>query len=84
MHNGPLVMLRMLLLYARPWQQIVVCAICLAIGITLIALGHPAGIIAIIFGVFFSLPTLSKPVYKAWRTVRRTALPQSNTQDGSL
>jgi hypothetical protein len=88
MHNGPLVMLRMLLLYAKPWQQVLVCARLRghrsnAHRVRPTGGRHPDHLRHV-----FSLPTLPKPVYKTWiiKTwiiARRRHLVRGDARDGS-
>jgi hypothetical protein len=68
---GPLLALRLALLHAKPWQQLVVCAVIVGVGITLVTFGDLTGIIVICLGVFFAVPALSKMLPRAWRFLRR-------------
>lgn len=59
MHSGPFMVLRMWLLYAKPWQQLLICLTLVLSGVALIALvGHPSGVILAAFGVLFAIPVL--------------------------
>jgi hypothetical protein len=59
MHSGPLVILRMWLVHARPWQQLLICGVFIVGGLGLVVLtGQPAGALLAVFGVLFGLPAL--------------------------
>ncbi|HTU86101.1 MAG TPA: hypothetical protein VMF57_11035 [Solirubrobacteraceae bacterium] len=52
MHSGPLAFLRMYLFYAKPWQQLVICAGVILAGAALVVFaGQVGGILVILFGV---------------------------------
>lgn len=60
MHSGPLVVLRLWLLYAPPGQQLLICLIFILVGVALIiVLGHVAGVVPILFGLLFAVPALT-------------------------
>jgi len=59
MHSGPLVLLRMYMLHAKPRHQLLICAAVAVVGAALvIVLGQLAGIALIVFGVVVALPIL--------------------------
>lgn len=40
------------MLYAKPWQQLAICGVFILTGVVLIIyLGHPAGVVLIVFGI---------------------------------
>jgi hypothetical protein len=50
----------MWLLYAPPWQQLLICLIFILVGVALIiVLGHVAGVVPILFGFLFAVPALT-------------------------
>jgi hypothetical protein len=52
MHGGGLfMMLRQHVAYAKPWQQVLGSAACVAIGIVVVASGHVTGLLVSLFGV---------------------------------
>jgi len=52
MHSGPLAFVRMYLLCAKPWQQLVICGGMILAGVTLaVFVGQVGGILLILFGV---------------------------------
>jgi hypothetical protein len=52
MHSGPLAFLRMYLFYAKPWQQLVICAGSMLVGAALVIFtGQVGGILLIGFGL---------------------------------
>jgi hypothetical protein len=53
---GPLIAVRQAMLYAKPWQQALICLACVAAGIGLLIAGHLARIAPILFGVVFLVP----------------------------
>ena len=81
MHSGPLVLLRIWLLHAKPWQQALAGAVVLSGGVVLVVLGQLVGLLLVVVGVFFALPVISGPSYRTWATVRR-ALPWPGTDRG--
>jgi hypothetical protein len=50
-HGGPLLTLRQLLVYARPWQQVLVCLVLMAIGVAVLVTGGFVGIAPALFGL---------------------------------
>jgi hypothetical protein len=59
MHSGPLVLLRMWLFHARPWQQLLVCIAFMVAGAGLVVLtGQAAGALMIVFGALLACPAL--------------------------
>ncbi len=59
MHSGPFVILRLWLLYARPRTQVFICLGMVAGGLALVvALGQPAGLLPLVFGVAFAVGAL--------------------------
>jgi hypothetical protein len=61
---------RMYMLHAKPWQQLVIYAVFVAVGAALMALGEWTGVIPIVFGVFLALPIVSGWLYSPRRVVR--------------
>jgi hypothetical protein len=52
MHSGPLAFLRVYLLHAKPWQQLIICAGLILAGAVLVVFsGDIGGILLIMFGV---------------------------------
>jgi hypothetical protein len=70
MHSGPLMVTRIYMLHAKPWQQLLICAVFVAVGAALMAFGEWTGVIPIVFGVFLALPIVSGWLYSARRCVR--------------
>jgi len=52
-------MLRLYMLTAKLWQQLVICATFIAVGVVVLALGSLTGLLPIIFGVILSVPAAS-------------------------
>jgi hypothetical protein len=60
MHSGPLVFLRVYMFYAKPWQQLLICAIFVLAGAALLVLlGQLAGVIPVVFGIGVGIPLVS-------------------------
>jgi hypothetical protein len=58
-HNGPLVLLRMSMLHAKPRHQLLICAVFVLAGVALlIVLGQLSGVVLIVFGVALARPIL--------------------------
>jgi hypothetical protein len=56
MHSGPFVIMRMWMLHAKPWQQLLICAVWVVAGVALVLFtGHPAGVLPAVFGVLFAV-----------------------------
>jgi hypothetical protein len=52
MHGGGLfMMLRQHVAYAKPWQQVLGSAVCVAVGIVVVFSGHVTGLLVSLFGV---------------------------------
>ncbi len=71
MHSGPLSMLRLYMLNAKSWQQLVICAILIAVGAVLIAMGRLTGILPILFGLILSVPATLTLGRRGWLAASR-------------
>lgn len=71
MHSGPLVILRLYMLNAKPWQQLAICAIFIGGGAAVIAFGSFTGIVPILFGLILAVPATSVLIHRLWRSADR-------------
>lgn len=71
MHSGPLVIRRLYLLSAKPWQQLAICAVFIGVGAAVIAFGSFTGIVPILFGLILAVPATSVLRHRLWRRADR-------------
>lgn len=59
MHTGILMFIRRYMMFAKLWQQILICVVLVSAGAALIAIDLPAGTVMVLLGLLFGFQIMS-------------------------